>query len=422
MAKKPSKSSSMRDAARKRAEERQTTGGGTKFIFPDGHKVTWFKPEKGKMLIDIIPYRVTAENHPVVGEGDLWYQRTIFVHHSVGAEEKAYLCLKTIGKRCPICDARAEMMKSPDGDDDLIKQLAPKEREVFNVIDRNNKKEGVQLWEYSFHLFGKLLETEIREGEDDLADFAELEGGKTLKLRFKEKTMGKNKFLECDRIDFEDREEDYDEEILDDVLDLDAILNVHPYEKLENIILEREDEDVPKKGKKKSDEEEDEPKKKPKKKPAKEEEDEEDEKPVRNSKKKPEPEEEDEKPTRASKGKKKPEPEPEPEEEETTLDEVNEMDYDELVQLVEDKELEDIDVDDYPKKKVEKLRAAIIEALELEEEEPEEKPVKKTSKKKPEPEDEEEDEKPVKKGKKKSSDDEECPHDGTFGVDTDDLD
>jgi len=92
----------------------------------------------------------------------------------------------------------------------------------------------------------------------------------------------------------------------------------------------------------------------------------------------------------AKKGKKV-EPEPEPEEEEITLETVNEMDYKQLKSLVEEKEL-DIDIDDFPKKKIEELREAIIEALELEEEpEPEEKP-KKGAKAK-------EEEKPAKKGK-----------------------
>ena len=349
MAKKAKKTaaSSMREAAKKRASERQNTGGGgTKFNFPDGVKVTFFKPEKGTMKLDILPYEVTAENHPVVAAGDRWYQRTIFTHNGIGAEEKSYLCLKTIGKKCPICEVRAKMVKSPDGDEDIIKSLTPKEREVFNVIDLNDEKAGVQLWEYSYHLFGKLLETELREGDDDLAGFADLVDGKTLKVRFKEKQMGKNKFLEADRIDFLDRD-DYDEDILEDVLDLDAILNVFPYEKLDAIFTEMEDDEEedekPKKGKaskgkkEEPEDDEEEEEEKPKrgrassKKSSKDEEEddeEEEEKPKRGSKasKKPvkkeeeeDEEEEDEKPTRASKGKskaKKEEPEDDEEEEE----------------------------------------------------------------------------------------------------------
>lgn len=429
-----SKRGSMRDAARQRANERQSTGGGgTKFIFPDGHEVKFFKPEKGKMSLDFIPYEVTADNHPIVKKGELWYERTMWVHNGIGPEEKSYLCLKTIGKRCPICEAKAAMMKSADADEDIIKALTSKERQVFNVIDLADKKAGVQLWDVSYHLFGKLLETEIRESDpDDGYDgFADLEGGKTLVVRFKEKTFNRNTFLETDRIDFKDRD-DYDEEILEDALDLDAILNVLPYEKLDAIYTEVED---------------DEPAK-----PVKSEKKEKEEKPAKSSKKPAKDEEDDEKPTRASKSEKKAPKKPtDPEDmdrdqlieyiEEKELDikvtkkmdeddiraaiteaeadpedeaevDLDEMDREELIQFIEDNELEikvtkKMDEDD--------IREAIAEAMSEEEpEEEEEKPAKKSTKSKAE-------EKPAKKSSK--GDDEECPvKGGTFGTDCDEYD
>lgn len=64
------------------------------------------------------------------------------------------------------------------------------------------------------------------------------------------------------------------------------------------------------------------------------------------------------------KDKKKAEPEPDPEENEMTAEAVGDMDYKELKALVEERELE-IDLDDFPKKKVEELREAVLEALEL---------------------------------------------------------
>ena len=308
MAKKSSKRGSMRERAKQRAEERQqSSGGGMKFIFPEGHEVKFFQPKKGTSTLDIIPYEVTVDNHPEGLEaGDLWYRRTIWVHFGIGAEDKSYLCLKTIGKRCPICDARAQMLKDGDADEELIKSLKPKERELYNVIDLDDEKAGVQLWDMSYHLFGKILEDEIREGDEDLAGFADLQDGKTIKVRFGEKKIGKNAFLEATRIDFVDRD-DYDEDILEDVLDLDAILNILPYEKLEAVFLEVEEADTPTKGKdsknkKSSDDEEEEeddtpPSRKKKdsgKKKKQDDEEEEEEKPSRRSKKKPEPEPEDE--------------------------------------------------------------------------------------------------------------------------------
>lgn len=364
MAKKSSKSSrtSMRDNVRTRAEERQSTGGGTKFIFPEDQKVEFFQPKKGTFHIDILPYEVSVDNHPAgVAKGDLWYQRTIWVHYGIGAEEKKYLCLKTVGKRCPICDARAQMMKSADSDDDIIKALAPKEREIFNIIDLNDEKKGVQLWEISYHLFGKMLEDEIREGDEEFGDFAMLEGGKTLKVRFGEKKLGKNTFLETTRIDFEDRD-DYDEDILEDVLDLDDILNLMEYKKLEAVFLEMEEEDE--KPAKKSG--------RSSRKPKDEEEEEEEEKPSRHS-------------SKSSRSSKKPKEDDEEEEEEEKPSRHK------------------------PKEAPSKKRSSKKEEPEEGEEE-EEKPSKKSSRSSKKTKDEEEEE-------------EECPvEDGEFGKDCDEFD
>ena len=288
---------SMADKMRDRASTRESSGrGGVKFTFPVGAEIKFFKVDKAKTYkLDFIPYEVTDKKHPAgVDVGDLWYQRTIWTHNNIGPEEKSYLCLKSVGKKCPICEYRAQLVKSADADEDLIKSLNSKERELFQVIDLDNEKAGIQLWEFSYHLFGKKLEEEIREDDEDgyKAGFADLEGGSTLKIRFGSKKMGKNEFFEATRIDFEERD-DYGEDILDDVLCLDEILNVLDYEKLEAIFLDTETEEVEEKpargrggrGKEK----------------------EEDEKPARGGRgrgKKDEEEEKEEKSSRSSRGKK----------------------------------------------------------------------------------------------------------------------
>ena len=309
MAKKTSSRASMRDRMRERSTTREQAGrGGVKFKFPEGAEIKFFKIDKAcTKKLDFIPYEVTAKNHPAgVEVGDLWYQRTIWTHNGIGPEEKAYLCLKTVGKKCPICDYAAQLQKDPKSDDELIKSLKAKERELFQVIDHDDKDEAIQLWEYSYHLFGKLLEEEIRNAEpseDYKAGFADLEGGSTLKIRFEKKTMGKNEFYEVKRIDFMERD-DLPESVLDDVLDLDEILNVLPYEKLEGIFLdtEPEPEEKPRGRSKKEEKEDDEPPARGKR-GAKEE-----EKPSRRGKKE-EPEEEDEPPARGKRGAKKEEEE-----------------------------------------------------------------------------------------------------------------
>src|SRR3990172_3179566 len=241
------KSMSLKDKIKKRAQEREGQGGrGFRYNLPD--KTDFFTPKKGTMNIDILPYKVTVNNHPSAKEGELWFQRTVFCHYGVGAEEKTYLCLKTIHKKCPICDHRAELMKAGDADQEIVNGLKSKERELYNVVDLQDESKGVQLWDISYHLFGKHLEEEIRNGKDEWAGFAELKGGYTLQVRFSEKVLGKNKFMETTRIDFTERD-DYPDSVLDEVFNLDKILNVLSYEELEKTFLEIDDENITSHGK-----------------------------------------------------------------------------------------------------------------------------------------------------------------------------
>lgn len=235
-----SRSSAMRDRARKRAEEREGQGGGgTKYNLPEG--VSFFSAKKHANL-DIIPYVVSVDNHPEnIPKGELWYQRTVFVHFSVGAENKSYLCPRTIRKKCPICEHRTQMMKDGNQDEEAIKNLKAKERELFNVFDRDETDKGVQFWDVSPYNFGDKLEEEIREGKEAWGGFAEPIDGFTLKMRFTEEQVGRNKFLQASRIDFEERKS-IDKKLLAAAIDLDKILKVLSYEALEKIFLEVDDE------------------------------------------------------------------------------------------------------------------------------------------------------------------------------------
>lgn len=243
---------SMRDRVRRRAESREQQGSWV-IVVPEG--VHRFEPKvvKGGMRLDIIPYVVTIDNHPVgVKKGELWYERTYFVHRDVGVDNRARICLlKTFKKPCPICEYREELVKQGK-ERELIKALLPKERQLFNVIDLDDVDKGVQLWDVSYHLFGKQLEKEIREGKEEYAGFAELRGGFTLNVRFEARTLptkdgGKpTPFMDADRIDFLERE-DYSDGILDRVLNLDTLLVEPTYKQLQAEFLQLDaiDEDIP---------------------------------------------------------------------------------------------------------------------------------------------------------------------------------
>ena len=72
---------SMRDRVRKRAQERERIGGLSTLELPEG--VDLYKPEKGTIKFDIIPYRVSVDTHPEVKKGELWYERTYLAHRFI---------------------------------------------------------------------------------------------------------------------------------------------------------------------------------------------------------------------------------------------------------------------------------------------------------------------------------------------------
>lgn len=233
-----------REALKKRTEEsvqKRDDGMGGRFqvISLEGFdNVPWFKPVKGKNLIDIIPFIISTENHPQgIEPGFEDYKLDIWVHRNIGPTEATILCLKeTFGKRCPICEARQEMRKNPDIDDEDAKALDPKRRTIFNVIDLQEEEKGIQLWEVSYFLFDKELLEEVSVAEDGLITFADLGDGRSIEFRGAPKKLGGQTFLEFKSFRFHEREA-YNEEILDDAYPLDSMLIIPTYEHTQQLLM-----------------------------------------------------------------------------------------------------------------------------------------------------------------------------------------
>ncbi len=227
-------------SAKQRAEEHKSGFERTAYRVPDGKNIfTVTKP--GIKRLDIAPYVVGAGN-PYCDAGKLHYERTFFTHPRIGPNENAYSCpAKTAGKRCAVCEWREKEGRSDNADAALIKSLYPKERQLFNVMDLDEPDRGWQLWEISYHNFGKLLDTRIKTKEK-FETFYYLQGGFTLEVTFSEESMGANKFMEATAIDFEPRD-DYDESVLDEVCCLDDLPIILPYEDLRRIFLQLPDEE-----------------------------------------------------------------------------------------------------------------------------------------------------------------------------------
>ena len=227
-------------------------------------KAQLFKPKSGVMLLDILPFEV-GEGNPYAEEGMLHWERTFWVHKGVGANKDAHLCLrKNFKEKCPICEFRNKIQSEGEPDEELLQSLAPRERQLFNVINRKDPDKGVQIWDISYHLFGKLLTARLRDAdEDDGWDlFFTLDKGYTLKIGFGEKSYAGRAYFEAETIDFKRREDPYDDDILEDVHALDSLL-VHPdYDKLKEEFLETSEESSSGKKSKRKEEEDEEPPKK----------------------------------------------------------------------------------------------------------------------------------------------------------------
>jgi len=238
MARESAAKSSMRDRAKRRTEETTHGGGGGSVNLPEG--VKWFENKGAAAELDFLPYVITDPRHPDVlagraSVGDMTDCRIYWMHRDVGAEQKPRVCLKSIGKACPICEAHAAAKKNSSMAKEDVDALRSKERVLYNLIDLGTKDQKVQVWDVSYHLFTKMLEEEQRLNED-LYGYAELKDGYTISARFREKKMGKQEFYETSRIDGAKREA-YSEDILKEVVNFDEAINILSYAQLEAIFL-----------------------------------------------------------------------------------------------------------------------------------------------------------------------------------------
>jgi len=312
---------SIRDKARKAAEQKERGGGGLDTLQNLPADIEFFKPkkgrgEKGKNVFSIVPYTVSIDNHPFQEIGELWHECTYWQHKvGSGEDNKRFICLKKTvqspHKRCPICEYREDLIKK-GSDPELAENLKPKQRQIFNLLDHDDEDKGIQLFEISPYQFGLMLDDEDRAQADDFDGkfYGDCEDGLTIKARFSEGSFGGHKFPEIARIDFEERD-DLSSDVLEGAVDLDAALRILTPEDMEKKFFELDGTS--------DDEPEDEPEERQTKRtsriekaPPKEQ--------RRTKKEEPEdePDDQEDEPPPPPKGKRRsaPEPEPEPEEDE----------------------------------------------------------------------------------------------------------
>lgn len=223
------------------AKQRAAAGGNSferpSLKLPAGcNVVTWNK--EGVYRYDILPYEL-KKNHGNsfakrfgLEAGDLYFERTYYTHRLPGEGNDSYACLKrNFNKPCPVCEEVARLAKEGASEDDY-KPLRAKQRQLFNIIDKDDEEKGVQVFDSSTFGFGELLDTRVNAADDDdqFDTFADIETGKTLKITAKEQP-GMKKFFKAVDIQFKDRKP-YGDDILEKVFNLDDLVNELSYAEL----------------------------------------------------------------------------------------------------------------------------------------------------------------------------------------------
>lgn len=198
-----------------------------------------------KVTLDIIPYEVTSDHHPEgAAKGDLWWRLPYFVHRNIGASNDTVVCPTSIKQRCPICEYRAKRIKAQAPREET-RALKPSERNLFVVVplDDRKLKDQICIFDISKYLFTELLLKEAKENPE-YKNFADLEEGYSVKIRFESQTIDNSQpFAKASRIDFVERDQQYDESILEDVPALDEMLIMLSFEELEAKFWEMEHEE-----------------------------------------------------------------------------------------------------------------------------------------------------------------------------------
>lgn len=263
---KSKKRSSVRDSLNKRTSEHYSkknsafSGKGI-LDLSDYEDVEWFKLKKGVNLIDIIPYEVKSDKHPEGVEiGELDYVLDVWVHKNVGAGSGSFVCLEmNYNKACPICE-EVKQMEEDEISDVVIGKLEAKRRVIYNVIDLDGGDEKILIYESSHFEFQKeLLEEAETDKEGEFIVFSDLEDGRTIKIKGRDSVFKGRKYVQPRKFDLIERDEIYDEDIIDKSYPLDNMLVVFSYDEMRDLYfgVDKEDE-IEKSSKKKSKKKEDE--------------------------------------------------------------------------------------------------------------------------------------------------------------------
>lgn len=225
--------------------EKQARGKGYKHLnIPNGMKM--YKEDSDvKTVCDHMPYVVKTDKHPdrderkgVAMPGTEWYKLPYKIHRKVGVNEDTIVCPTSIGLPCPLCEYKALRMKEGETWKQTL-DLKPSDRNIYCIIPKGMAKwdEVPHLWDIAQFNYQNQLNNEVRENEK-YEVFPDLYEGFTVITRFTKEPSGDGSFNKANRIDFEPRKNQYDEDWLKKIPCLDDVLVVLSYEEIEALAFD----------------------------------------------------------------------------------------------------------------------------------------------------------------------------------------
>jgi len=185
-------------------------------------KREYYKAEPDKYLdMVIVPYRAGVNNplvkKRVIAQGEWVFSLDLFLHSRIGADKKDYVCPKTWGEKCPICDLQYKIFK--ESGKDAASSLRATKRSWMNIAlcDQQGSRYGEMLvFNPSYFLFTeKLLDAALAKNRGvGILPFADIERGCVISFHTTQEVLGKNKFVDYSSFDFSQRSAPVPQEFL----------------------------------------------------------------------------------------------------------------------------------------------------------------------------------------------------------------
>ncbi len=216
-------------------------------------KDDFFSPETGeKYKLNILPFIAGSDLNPYIQKGKLKkgqasYLLDLYVHKGIGPNKDSVTCPKmNYGKPCPICEEVAKMKeqaelaegKEAKAIEKAFSQLKAKRKAFLNVqVFERGEPQAPQVWEAGHFRFMKELLEEAnacKDGDEPL-QFSCPDEGKIVSFR-----CGNSDFSKFDvtykSIQFLDREEEIEEEVLDQTVSFDELISILSAEEINRIL------------------------------------------------------------------------------------------------------------------------------------------------------------------------------------------